>query len=719
MFRYPTMGSVLLLTILAGSALGGEVSGRVDMSVTCSPTVSPAVVSLERLDGKVEVDGRGRGAKVGLVNQRGLQFEPRVQAIQVGQSVAFTNDDNETHNVHILTPGVPFNQSMERGRTVEYQAEKPGLLRLVCDIHSHMRGFVLVSPTPYFAVCRADGRFRLDDVPDGRYVLNVWHEMGRGTSRKIEVQGDQPVVLGSLAVEAGPVVSTGPAAPVRPWSEVIDQVGILLGESRAAASKPGGIVKARKHAEDAYFDEFEGSQMETAVRRHLGYQRAGEIEGRFKAYRAMAREVVEGKTTAAAMADRSRELLLALVKVSDDLNRLGVTDRTKIDSVQGVASVVVDDSGDVVAQQKVLGEALDGVLTLANSGAVDEASSAMTTAYYDSFEPLERSLAARRPQEIQPLEARFSSIRGRIGAGLKGEILSNELAGLRAEVASAIERSRAGGTFGTAFFASLVTILREGVEVILLLTMLIALVAKAGQPKALRAIRLGVIAAAAASLVTAIGLNLVVSTSQGRTREQIEGWVLMLAAGVLFYVSYWLISQAESKRWTDFLKEQVKRGVAVGGFGTLGLTAFLAVYREGAETALMYQAMIAGQAGSRLGIAGIVVGLAVGLVGLGAIYLVIRKSSVKLPLRTFFKVTGLVLFAMAVVFAGNGVFELQMAGILRTTPISWLGRGVSWLGLYPNVQALSVQCLILAGAVVALVILATDRGEPVRKNVVV
>jgi high-affinity iron transporter len=304
MLRDPTIGCALFLSILAGSAAGGDVSGRVDMPATCSPTVSPAVVSLERLDGKVVVDGQGRGASVALVNQRGLQFEPRVQAIQVGQSVRFTNDDNETHNVHILTPGVPFNQSMARGRTVEYVAEKPGLLRLVCDIHSHMRGYVLVSPTPYFAVCRADGRFRLDDVPDGAYRLNVWHEMGRGTSRVIEVKGNEPLVVGSIAVEAAPVVSTGPGAPVRPWPLVIDQVGILLGEARAAASRPGGGAKGRKLAEEAYWDEFEGSQMETAIRRHLGFQRAGDIEGRFKTYRAMAREVGEGKTTAAAMADR-------------------------------------------------------------------------------------------------------------------------------------------------------------------------------------------------------------------------------------------------------------------------------------------------------------------------------------------------------------------------------------------------------------------------------
>ncbi len=453
--------------------------------------------------------------------------------------------------------------------------------------------------------------------------------------------------------------------------------------------------------------------METAVRRHLGFQRAGEIEGHFRAIRTLARDVAEEKAPASAMADRSRELLLALVAATQDLNRLGVTDRTKVVGRLACRRLWAPaDPATCRPMERALAKSLEGVAGLADAGSADEAASAMISAYFDAFEPIERVLGARRPQEIQPLESRFNALRGRIDSGLKGEALASELASLRGEVSAAVARSRAGGTFGAAFFASLVAILREGVEVILLLTMLVSLVAKAGQPKALAAIRWGVVAAAVASVLTAIGLNLFVSTSQGRAREQIEGWVMMVAAGVLFYVSYWLISQVESKRWTEFLKGQIRQGVAAGGFGTLGLTAFLAVYREGAETALMYQAMIGGQGGSRAGLIGLAAGLAVGLVGLAAIYRLIRSTSGKLPLRTFFKVTGLVLFAMAVVFAGNGVFELQMAGVLKSTPVDWLGGGVSWLGVYPNVQALAVQGLLLVGALFAVVMLLTDRGEP-------
>ena len=140
---------------------------------------------------------------------------------------------------------------------------------------------------------------------------------------------------------------------------------------------------------------------------------------------------------------------------------------------------------------------------------------------------------------------------------------------------------------------------------------------------------------------------------------------MLAAAGVLFYVSYWLISQSEAQALDRLPQAQARQGAELGGLGTLGLTAFLAVYREGAETALMYQALIARPGGSRAGLLGLAAGLGLGLVLLAAIAVLIRPASVRLPLRAFFKVSGLLLFAMAVVFAGNGVFELQNSGMIR------------------------------------------------------
>jgi high-affinity iron transporter len=305
------------------------------------------------------------------------------------------------------------------------------------------------------------------------------------------------------------------------------------------------------------------------------------------------------------------------------------------------------------------------------------------------------------------------------------------------------------GRFGSAFLASFITITREGVEVILILAMLLALVGKATsaygvrasaererdldglasselnlarsagrlKERAVRAIWWGVTAAAVASIATAIALNVMILSAPGTARESLEGFVMLAAAAVLFYVSYWLISQFEAKRWTDYLANRARRGLELGGRGTLALTAFLAVYREGAETALLYQALLGSEGRTRLGLLGLAAGVALGVVLLAIVALIVKATSMRLPMRQFFKLSGIFLFLMAIVFAGNGVFELQNAGILITTNLAWMGRGLPWAGLFPNFQVLSVQCLLLFGAVAAWLLVPrstarTGSGKP-------
>lgn len=714
-----------LLAVPARSR-GADVSGRVAMPDVCSPEVSPAVVVLAPANG-----GTGRAVAaaatpvaVALMNQRGLQFVPRVQAVALGQTVRFTNEDAETHNVHVVSPGDEFNQSMAPGQPRDFTPVKPGVVRLACDVHSHMRGFVVVSASPWVQVCSAKGRFRLVGVPDGAYTLTVWHEMGDPLRTPLTVAGGKSVDLATLTLTAPApsAVAAGQPGPPRQWADVIDRIGVLLASALDAAGKPGGFPKARRLAEDAYWGEFESSDMETAVRLHLGITRAGELERQFRAASPALREVGQGGRSAARALDATRGLLLSLVKAAEELNRKGVTDGAHLYTDPTAAAVPAPAVGDPRAQLRALKEGFDRVRALADGGEADEAAATMTAVYFDEFEPTERFVVAHNPGDVRPLEMTFNAIRGEISAGLKGIPLAARLDALRSDVRAAIDRGRAApaGAFGSAFGLSLLTIVREGVEVILLLTMLVSLAAKTGQAGALRSIVGGVVLALLASAATALALNLLVASAKGRAGELVEGGVMLAAAGVLFYVSYWLISQSESRRWMDFLKRQAARGSgAVGRAGgrlALSATAFLAVYREGAETALMYQAMIGTQAGSRAGLTGLAAGLGVGLLVLAVAAYLIRATSVRLPLRAFFQVTGGLLFAMAVVFAGNGVFELQSSGVLKNTPLpwTWLGGGLPVLGIYPNVQALSVQGLLLAGAGLALVVLLA--GERPRKT---
>ena len=92
-----------------------------------------------------------------LVNQRGLQFVPRVQAIALGQTVRFTNQDGETHNVHVVSPGFAFNQSMAPGQFQDFTPDRPGVMRLACDIHHAHAGLRGRQPDALGAGLRSGG----------------------------------------------------------------------------------------------------------------------------------------------------------------------------------------------------------------------------------------------------------------------------------------------------------------------------------------------------------------------------------------------------------------------------------------------------------------------------------------------------------------------------------------------------------------------------------
>ncbi len=756
-YRVPLalLGS-FLLCLGAETTEAAEISGVVRMPDICSPTVSPAVVYLTlvspagndtRRDAAEAGPGAGQSPVAGvvLINQRGLQFEPRVQVIGLGQTVRFTNQDSETHNVHIVSRDFAFNQSMTPGEPRDFKPEHAGVMRLACDIHHHMRGFIVVSPTPWVQVCDREGRFRLEGVLAGHYVLNVWHEMGDSLRSELDVVDGKNIELPPLeltvpaeTLSAGKANASQSLAPVRPWADVVDRIALTLAASRDAAVHSAEAAKARRLALDAYWVDFETSDLELAVKRFVGYSRSGELERQFRAFRTAISEVAAKRQSPSDLTEPFDRLLAGLVAATKELIAKGVNDRARSDAMVGEAAVVdstgaISDSDPIMLLQ-ALKRGFRRIDEAAQRDGPDEAASELTTVYMTDFEPLERYLLGRSPLDVRPLEIRFYTLRGDVSGGLKGEDLTARLDLLSTEVEGVVNRVEAqpAGRFGSAFLASFITIVREGVEVILILAMLLALVGKATstsglktgpngaapfdgggkeaelqhaamrlKKRAVRAIWWGVALAALASVATAIALNVLIVTAPGAARETLEGAVMLVAAGVLFYVSYWLVSRFEAKRWTDYLAQRARRGVELGGQGTLALTAFLAVYREGAETSLLYQALLGSEGRTRAGLLGLAAGIALGAALLAVIAAILRATSVRLPIQLFFKLSGVCLFLLAIVFAGNGVFELQNAGVLLTTNLAWMGRGLPWAGLFPNLQVIAVQGMLLVGAILA------------------
>jgi len=188
---------------------------------------------------------------------------------------------------------------------------------------------------------------------------------------------------------------------------------------------------------------------------------------------------------------------------------------------------------------------------------------------------------------------------------------------------------------------------------------------------------------------------------------------------VLFYVSYWLLSKIEVAKWNAFVKGRMEEALSTGSGFALASVAFLAVYREGFETILFYKALLtsAGSAGGS-GAGPVAAGILLGAVALVIVYVAVSRFGMKVPLKPFFAVTSGMLYYMAFVFAGKGIADLQESGILRTSVVEWAPR-IPVLGIYPTVQSLSLQLLLIVLLLVAVVWLQRNRlsgAEPDRRR---
>jgi high-affinity iron transporter len=191
------------------------------------------------------------------------------------------------------------------------------------------------------------------------------------------------------------------------------------------------------------------------------------------------------------------------------------------------------------------------------------------------------------------------------------------------------------------------------------------------------------------------GLTWVVSSElisiSGAQREVTEGVTALVSSAVLLYVGFWLHSKSSAAQWNAFIKQQMSGAARGGAWFSVGLVAFLAVYREVFETVLFYQALWVQSDGAAR--TAVLAGLASGMVALVALAWLIIRFSVRLPLGLFFGASSALLAVMAVVFAGQGIAALQAAGRLPVNPVSF--PTIPLLGIYPNLQGLMLQILLV------------------------
>ncbi len=179
-----TISVVLAILVISALASAGTLSGKV------SGASGVSVVYLDQ-------PGKTFPApdKHVTMDQKGLLFQPHIMVVQQGTTVDFLNSDTVAHNV--FWPAVSGDKkaghnlgTWPKGEKKAYKFDKAGVVPLLCNVHPEMSGYIVVSPSPYYAETDASGNYKIADVPDGSYKVTAWHEGSKPSTKEVAVKGD-------------------------------------------------------------------------------------------------------------------------------------------------------------------------------------------------------------------------------------------------------------------------------------------------------------------------------------------------------------------------------------------------------------------------------------------------------------------------------------------------------------------------------------------------
>ena len=352
-----------------------------------------------------------------------------------------------------------------------------------------------------------------------------------------------------------------------------------------------------------------------------------------------------------------------------------------------------------------IGVQMDQVYEIYKTGNAEGAKDAVNDIYYgiyekDGLESAVRSGISSKSANLT--EYQFYTLKKVIRAGAPQAEVEAEGAKLldmiQAEVTTLETKGVESGGWAM-FLQAFLILLREGIEAILVLVGIIAYLGRAGHEKELSTVYNWAIAGIIMSFVTAYLFVEVLdnTTTTGSGREIIEGCTALFAVLVLLGTSAWMGGKSNAKAWKSYIDKQVKLTLSTGNSRALGAAVFLAVYREGAEVILFYQALFNNAVGD---VDMIWAGFVTACVALALIFFLMQRGALRIPIGPFFKVTSAFMFILAVTFLGGGLKELQEADVISTSVIEAVPvPSIDLLGLYPTYETIVPQILLILAAV--------------------
>lgn len=349
-------------------------------------------------------------------------------------------------------------------------------------------------------------------------------------------------------------------------------------------------------------------------------------------------------------------------------------------------AVVVTQASESLA---LVRERMKASLEASRAGDRKNAGDLALSAYLDGFEPIEPTLGAQDPTLMGRIEGLMIEYRAAVQREGPDQLATRQLIldGLYDDAENAMAAST--GRFVPTFLGAATILLREGLEALLIIVAMIAFLRKSDRGELMRYVHAGWIGALIAGFGTWAVATWAIDIS-GASRELTEGFGSVFAAAVLLSVGIWMHGKAQADQWQHYIRAKMAGAMSGHSAWLLFGLAFVVVYREVFETILFYAAMTA--QGNGIAMLG---GAVSASAGLAVIAWAMLRYSRRLPVGRFFSYSSWLMAILTVVLAGKGVSALQEAGIVGIAPLTEIPR-VELIGLFPTIQTVAAQALILA-----------------------
>lgn len=397
-------------------------------------------------------------------------------------------------------------------------------------------------------------------------------------------------------------------------------------------------------------------------------------------------------------------------------------ERKKLDAAKKNSSKGKGDRtwSEVASEMTVI---LDQAYEAAVAGKGDEGATLVNNAYYQYYEKLgfeKNVMNAISGDRVSQVEYQFKMTRKTMrdgGSDKEIKQLVDDLKSWLVKDAAILDGGASGNVNG---FTKLVTssagqafliLIREGLEALLVVAAVIAYLVKSGNKRFTKWIYLGVVAGLAGSGLVAVLFTFLFGGS-GPIQEISEGVCALIATLMLLWTSNWMLNKSSVEAWNNYIRNKTEaavagaqskvesgQGLGLGMIASLAMLSFLAVFREGAETVIFYESIYSMSQDAH----GMWVGGLAAAAVLIVIFLILRFTSVKIPIGPFFLVTSIVMAVLVVIFAGGGIHALIEGDLIEGTYLSSVPTN-DWIGLYPYVETITAQVIAAIAVVVLFVV---------------